>query len=115
MDDSSDKLRATLKELEAELSAADSLDDETREQLADAVSAIAASIRRGKRSDEAPTPRATATSSSSAHSNRERTSMCFSTPMRRYYAVRAACRRSSSPEEPPPMRDPGFNASLASR
>ena len=53
MPDASDKLRATLKELEAELSSADSLDEETREQLADAISAIAASVRRGKRSEEA--------------------------------------------------------------
>ena len=51
MADASDKLRATLKELEAELTSADSLDDDTREQLADAVTAIAATIRRGKRSE----------------------------------------------------------------
>jgi division protein CdvB (Snf7/Vps24/ESCRT-III family) len=52
MADASDKLRATLKELEVELGAIESLDDATREQLADAAAEIAASLRRGKRSDK---------------------------------------------------------------
>jgi hypothetical protein len=52
MADRSDKLRATLSELEEELRSIDSLDDATREQLADAASEIAAALRRGKRSDE---------------------------------------------------------------
>jgi hypothetical protein len=51
MAQTSDKLRSTLKELEAELSSADSLDDETREQLASAIAEIAATLRRGKRSE----------------------------------------------------------------
>ena len=52
MPDRIDKLRATLSELEAELRAVDSLDDATREQLADAAAEIAASLRRGKRSEQ---------------------------------------------------------------
>jgi len=52
MADRLDKLRATLSELEAELQGLDSLDDATREQLADAAAEIAASLRRGKRSEE---------------------------------------------------------------
>jgi len=50
MADRLDKLRAALAELEAELQAG-SLDDETREQMADAAAEIAASLRRGKRSE----------------------------------------------------------------
>jgi uncharacterized protein involved in exopolysaccharide biosynthesis len=50
MADRLEKLRATLAELEAELQGLDSLDDTTREQLADAAAEIAASLRRGKRS-----------------------------------------------------------------
>src|SRR2546423_15379360 len=52
MADRLDKLRATLSELDAELRAIDSLDDATREQLASAAAEIAASLRRGKRSEE---------------------------------------------------------------
>ena len=52
MADRLDKLRAALSELEAELDAVDSLDDATREQLADAAAEIAASLRRGKRSEK---------------------------------------------------------------
>jgi undecaprenyl pyrophosphate synthase len=44
-----DKLRATLNELEAELKEVDTLDETTREELADAVAEIAASLRRGRR------------------------------------------------------------------
>jgi hypothetical protein len=51
MADRLDKLRATLAELEAELSDG-SLDDQTREELAEAAAQIAASLRRGKRSAE---------------------------------------------------------------
>jgi len=46
-----DKLRATLNELDAELRSIDSLDDATREELAQAAAEIAASLRRGKRSE----------------------------------------------------------------
>lgn len=52
MADRLDKLRATLSELEHELREMDSLDDTTREQLASAAAEIAASLRRGKRSEE---------------------------------------------------------------
>jgi hypothetical protein len=52
MADRLDKLRATLSELEAELQGLDSLDDATREQLADAAAEIAASLRRGKPSEK---------------------------------------------------------------
>ena len=51
MADRSEKLRTTLTELEAELQHLESLDDETREQLADAAAEIAAALRRGKRSE----------------------------------------------------------------
>lgn len=51
MADRLDKLRATLAELEQELRAIDSLDDPTREVLADAAAEISATLRRGKRSD----------------------------------------------------------------
>ena len=47
MDDRLAKLRATLNQLEAELSALGTLDDATREQLADAAEEIARSLRRG--------------------------------------------------------------------
>jgi chromosome segregation ATPase len=52
MSDRLDKLRATLSELDAELRSIDSLDDKTREELAAAAAEIAASLRRGKRSDQ---------------------------------------------------------------
>ena len=52
MADRLDKLRAALNELEAELRSIDSLDDATREQLADAAAEIAASLRRGQRSEQ---------------------------------------------------------------
>ena len=52
MADRLEKLRATLSELDAELRSIDSLDDATREELADAAAEIAASLRRGKRSDQ---------------------------------------------------------------
>ena len=48
MDERLAKLRATLTQLEAELRALGTLDDATREQLADAAEEIAASLRRGK-------------------------------------------------------------------
>ena len=51
MSDRAEKLRATLAELETELESIDSLDDETRAELAAAAEEIAASLRRGKRSD----------------------------------------------------------------
>jgi hypothetical protein len=46
-----EKLRATLTELESELQSLDSIDDVTREQLADAAAEIAAALRRGTRSE----------------------------------------------------------------
>ena len=52
MADRLDKLRATLSELDAELRSIDSLDDATREELAEAAAEIAASLRRGKRSEK---------------------------------------------------------------
>jgi predicted nucleic acid-binding Zn-ribbon protein len=52
MADRLDKLRATLSELDAELRSIDSLDDPTREELAEAAAEIAASLRRGKRSEK---------------------------------------------------------------
>lgn len=51
MADRSEKLRSTLAELEAELQSLDSLDDQTREELAEAAAEIAATLRRGKRSE----------------------------------------------------------------
>jgi chromosome segregation ATPase len=51
MDDRLEKLRATLSELESELEGIESLDDQSREQLADAAAEIAAALRRGKRSE----------------------------------------------------------------
>jgi chromosome segregation ATPase len=51
MPERSEKLRATLAELEAELEGLDSLDDQTREELADAAAEIASTLRRGKRSE----------------------------------------------------------------
>jgi hypothetical protein len=50
MSDRLEKLRTTLRELEAELQALGTLDDATREQLAAAAEEIAASLRRGKQS-----------------------------------------------------------------
>jgi len=52
MPDRLDKLRTTLAELEAELRGLDSIDDATRDVLADAAAEIAATLRRGKRSPE---------------------------------------------------------------
>ncbi len=52
MADRLEKLRATLNELDMELRAVDSLDDATREELAQAAAEIAASLRRGKRSEQ---------------------------------------------------------------
>ena len=51
MADRLEKLRSTLSELEKELAALDSLDDESREQLADAAAEIAATLRRGRRTE----------------------------------------------------------------
>jgi len=48
MSDRLEKLRATLRDLEAELQALGTLDDATREQLAAAAEEIATSLRRGK-------------------------------------------------------------------
>ena len=48
MSDRLEKLRVTLRELEAELQALGTLDDDTREQLAAAAEEIATSLRRGK-------------------------------------------------------------------
>ena len=47
-----DRLRASLAELQQELEAVDSLDETTREQLADAAAEIAATLRRGKRTEQ---------------------------------------------------------------
>jgi hypothetical protein len=47
-----DKLRASLSELQQELDSVDSLDDATREQLAEAAAEIAATLRRGKRTEQ---------------------------------------------------------------
>jgi len=52
MPDRLDRIRATLSELETELGSPDSLDDETREELAAAAAEIAAALRRGKRSEK---------------------------------------------------------------
>ncbi|HZN36926.1 MAG TPA: DUF4404 family protein [Pirellulaceae bacterium] len=52
MPDRLEKLRATLAELEAELRELESLDDATRDVLADAAAEIARTLRRGKRSPE---------------------------------------------------------------
>jgi len=53
MADRLDKLRMALSELEAELRSVESLVDATREELADAAAEIAASLRRGKRTEAA--------------------------------------------------------------
>ena len=50
MADRLERIRATLAELEAELRQLDSLDEATREALADATADIADTLRRGKRS-----------------------------------------------------------------
>ena len=47
MSDRFQKLRATLRDLEKELNALGTLDDQTREQLAAAAEEIAVSLRRG--------------------------------------------------------------------
>jgi len=52
MADRLEKLRATLNELDVELRSVESLDDATREELAQAAAEIAASLRRGKRSEQ---------------------------------------------------------------
>jgi hypothetical protein len=52
MADRLEKLRSTLSELESELAAVDSLDDDARQRLADAAAEIAATLRRGKRTDQ---------------------------------------------------------------
>jgi hypothetical protein len=52
MADRLEKLRNTLAELERELASVDSLDDEARERLADAAAEIAATLRRGRRTEE---------------------------------------------------------------
>ena len=52
MSDRLEKLRTTLAELERELAAVGSLDDQTREQLADAAAEIAATLGRGQRSEQ---------------------------------------------------------------
>jgi hypothetical protein len=54
MSDRLDKLRAALQELETELSALDSIDDETRAALADAAAEIAVILRRGQHKRPAP-------------------------------------------------------------
>jgi hypothetical protein len=53
MPDRLEKLRATLSELEAELRELDSLDEPTRQLLADAADEISAILRKGQRSDTA--------------------------------------------------------------
>ena len=50
MADRLERIRATLAELEAELRQLDSLDESTREALADATADIADTLRHGKRS-----------------------------------------------------------------
>jgi hypothetical protein len=52
MPDRLEKLKSTLAELERELAAVDSLDESSREQLADAAAEIAATLRRGQRSHQ---------------------------------------------------------------
>jgi chromosome segregation ATPase len=52
MPDRLEKLRATLHELEAELRDIDSLDDDTRKELAQAAVDIAETLTRGERSDQ---------------------------------------------------------------
>jgi len=56
MSDRLEKLRATLRELEAELHSLGTLDDATREQLAVAAEEIATSLRRGKTVPSAVSP-----------------------------------------------------------
>ena len=53
MPDRLDKLRGVLNELEAELGQLDSIDEGTREDLADAAAEIAIILRRGKRTEKA--------------------------------------------------------------
>jgi hypothetical protein len=52
MSDRLEKLKSTLAELERELAGVDSLDDVSREQLAAAAAEIAATLRRGQRSEQ---------------------------------------------------------------
>jgi hypothetical protein len=52
MPDRLEKLRATLHELEAELRDIDSLDDETRKELAEAALEITRALARGERSEQ---------------------------------------------------------------
>jgi hypothetical protein len=52
MPDRLDKLRATLSELEAELRDVDSLDEASREALADAADKISSTLRRGQPTHE---------------------------------------------------------------
>jgi len=52
MSDRLEKLRATLHELEAELRDIDSLDDETRKELAEAAVEITMVLTRGQRSEQ---------------------------------------------------------------
>ena len=47
-----ERLRASLTELQQELDSVDSLDEATREHLADAAAEIAATLRRGKRTEQ---------------------------------------------------------------
>lgn len=53
MPDRLDKLRAVLSELESELSQLDSIDEATREALAEAAGEIAQILRRGKSAEHA--------------------------------------------------------------
>jgi hypothetical protein len=52
MSDRLEKLRATLQELEAELRDIDSLDDATRQQLAEAALEITTVLTKGEKSDQ---------------------------------------------------------------
>jgi hypothetical protein len=52
MPDRLEKLRATLHELEAELREIDSLDDETRKELAEAALEITRALARGERTEQ---------------------------------------------------------------
>jgi chromosome segregation ATPase len=53
MSDAREKLRATLRELEAELAQLDSLDEATRQQLATAAAEISAALARGEQRSRA--------------------------------------------------------------
>lgn len=54
MPDRLEKLRGILSELESELGQLDSMDDSTRDALADAAAEIAVILRRGKRTENTP-------------------------------------------------------------